>query len=247
VIAAGDCFVSLHRATAFGLPLAWSMWMDMPVIATGYSGNTDFMSPENSYLVDFQRVPIGAGHAPYPAGGEWAEPDLGQAAALMRQVFESPDDARERGAAGGRAIRQTHSREAAIGFMARRAAAVAATGHARRPFNPVVAQPPVLARLSRRILDGPQSAVGGRGGAARAQLRETVLRLMKPYTAHQRAVDEQIVAALGEISQQIAQVRNGTHEERAQRLAAARKLESLPAEVRALQQAIEELRRTLTG
>ena len=45
------------------------MYFGKPVIATGYSGNLDFMDDENSYLVDYELVPIGEGAAPYPAGG----------------------------------------------------------------------------------------------------------------------------------------------------------------------------------
>ena len=40
-----DCYVSLHRAEGFGYTLAEAMWIGKPVIATGYSGNVDYMSP----------------------------------------------------------------------------------------------------------------------------------------------------------------------------------------------------------
>ncbi len=52
LIAACDCYVSLHRSEGFGLTLAEAMAIGKPVIATGYSGNLDFMTAENSYLVD---------------------------------------------------------------------------------------------------------------------------------------------------------------------------------------------------
>ena len=64
------------------------MWAGKPVIATGYSGNLDFMNDDNSYLVDYRLVPIGSGNDPYPAAGTWAEPDSEHAARLMREVFE---------------------------------------------------------------------------------------------------------------------------------------------------------------
>ena len=38
-----DCFVSPHRSEGFGFNLAESMYLEKPVIATGYSGNIDFM------------------------------------------------------------------------------------------------------------------------------------------------------------------------------------------------------------
>ena len=45
LFARADCYVSLHRSEGFGLTLAESMALGKPVIATGFSGNTDFMTP----------------------------------------------------------------------------------------------------------------------------------------------------------------------------------------------------------
>ena len=61
--------------------MAEAMLMGKPVIATGYSGNLDFMTAENSYLVDYTLSRIGPGSDPYPADSQWAEPDLDHAAA----------------------------------------------------------------------------------------------------------------------------------------------------------------------
>jgi glycosyltransferase involved in cell wall biosynthesis len=120
LMSAADCYVSLHRAEGFGYTLAESMWLGKPVIATGYSGNVDFMTPENSYLVDHQMVPIGAGNDPYPAEGLWAEPDVDHAAALMREVFEAPEEAGRRGERAAVEIRASHGPEAAGRAMLRR-------------------------------------------------------------------------------------------------------------------------------
>ncbi|MGH2871553.1 MAG: glycosyltransferase family 4 protein, partial [Solirubrobacteraceae bacterium] len=83
-----DCYVSLHRAEGFGLGMAEAMWNGKPVIATGYSGNLDFMTESNSLLVDHELVRIGEGFDPYPADGVWAQPSVEHAAALMRRVFD---------------------------------------------------------------------------------------------------------------------------------------------------------------
>ncbi len=115
-----DCYVSLHRAEGFGFTLAEAMYFGRPVIATGYSGNLDFMSAENSYLVDYDVVPIGPASDPYPADGEWADPDLDHAAKLMREVFEHRAKSREMGARGAAEIRRTHSQQAAGATMRRR-------------------------------------------------------------------------------------------------------------------------------
>ena len=86
--AASDCYVSLHRAEAFGRDLATAMWFGKPVIATGYSGNLDFMTADNSMLVEFGLVPVGPGADPYPADGQWADPSVEHAAAWIRRAFE---------------------------------------------------------------------------------------------------------------------------------------------------------------
>ncbi len=119
MIASCDCFVSLHRSEGLGLTMGEAMYFGRPVIATGYSGNLDFMTAENSFLVRHEMVPIGAGAAPYPAEGEWAEPDLAHAAALMRQVFEEPQRAAERGERAAADIRRTHSVAAAVRALPR--------------------------------------------------------------------------------------------------------------------------------
>jgi glycosyltransferase involved in cell wall biosynthesis len=133
LLRAADCYVSLHRAEGFGYTLAESMWLGKPVIATGYSGNVDFMTPHNSYLVDYKLVPIGSGNDPYPADGEWAEPDVEHAARLMQDVFRSREAARARGAQAARDIRSSHSPEAAGRVMLERLQALAGS----RPRGPL--------------------------------------------------------------------------------------------------------------
>ncbi len=85
-----DCYVSLHRAEGFGLTLAEAMVLGKPVIATAYSGNTDFMNVNNSYPVRYRLVEIEEDLGPYPAGATWAEPDEDHAARCMRLAFERP-------------------------------------------------------------------------------------------------------------------------------------------------------------
>ncbi len=98
-----DCYVSLHRSEGFGLTLAEAMLLRKPVIATAYSGNRDFMNEGNSWLVDFELVPVAAGGAIYNSG-RWAEPSVEHAAALMREVFENRAAARSRAESAAREL-----------------------------------------------------------------------------------------------------------------------------------------------
>jgi glycosyltransferase involved in cell wall biosynthesis len=86
LIAASDAVVSLHRSEGFGLILAEAMCLGKPVIATGWSGNMDFMNVANSCPVRYDLVTLERAYGPYAAGQQWAEPDLDHAAELMQRV-----------------------------------------------------------------------------------------------------------------------------------------------------------------
>ncbi len=133
---AADCYVSLHRSEGFGLTMAESMALGKPVIATAYSGNMDFMSPETAYLVSWTKGSVPPDCAPYPEGATWAEPDLDEAARLLRQVLEHPDEAAAVGRRAQRVVetrhgpeqRATFARERFNAIEAQRANALAAAG-----------------------------------------------------------------------------------------------------------------------
>ena len=97
-----DCYVSLHRAEGLGLTIADAMLLEKPVIATGYSGNLDFMTSETSYLVPWKKVKVGNGAEGYDPSAHWAEPDLIEAGNLMREVFKNRVAAHQKGVAAKR-------------------------------------------------------------------------------------------------------------------------------------------------
>jgi SAM-dependent methyltransferase/glycosyltransferase involved in cell wall biosynthesis len=92
-----DCYVSLHRCEGFGLTMAEAMALGKPVIATGYSANLDFMDASTALLVNFEPWVLASPSGPYPAGTQWADPDLEHAAGLMRAVAADPAHAHEVG------------------------------------------------------------------------------------------------------------------------------------------------------
>ncbi|HZT08336.1 MAG TPA: ATP-binding cassette domain-containing protein [Chloroflexota bacterium] len=110
--AACDAYVSLHRSEGTGLTITDAMALGKPVIATGWSGNMDFMTSRNSFPVEYALVQIEETVGPYRAGETWADPSVDHAADLMRRVFEDREMARERGEAARRDMANQYSEEA---------------------------------------------------------------------------------------------------------------------------------------
>jgi glycosyltransferase involved in cell wall biosynthesis len=113
LIAAGDAFVSLHRAEGFGFGPAEAMYFGKPVIATGYSGNMDYMTADTACLVNYSLVPVREGQYPHAAGQVWAEPDLDEAATRMIRLVDEPERGREIGARASSHVRTYFSLRAA--------------------------------------------------------------------------------------------------------------------------------------
>jgi glycosyltransferase involved in cell wall biosynthesis len=107
LFASVDCYVSLHRSEGLGLGMAQAMYLGKPVIATGYSGNLDFMDPSNSLLVNHTMTELDVDVGAYERGSHWAEPDVEQAANYMRWLYENPEPGRALGARAAASIRET--------------------------------------------------------------------------------------------------------------------------------------------
>jgi len=86
-----DAFVSLHRSEGWGLGPIEAMFLGKPVVATNWSGNVDFMRPDNSLPVNYRLVKIERDVGPYRTGQTWADPDVEHAAWLMRRVMDDDD------------------------------------------------------------------------------------------------------------------------------------------------------------
>jgi glycosyltransferase involved in cell wall biosynthesis len=123
-----DCYVSLHRSEGFGLTMAEAMVFAKPVIATGYSGNTDYMNANNSLLVGHRLTEIEEDVGPYQRGQVWADPDLEQAARHMRFVLERRAEAEELGWRAHEYVRENLSPERIGARIRRRLELVLAAG-----------------------------------------------------------------------------------------------------------------------
>jgi glycosyltransferase involved in cell wall biosynthesis len=116
LMAAADVYVSLHAAEGLGLTLLEAMALGTPVICTGYSGNLDFTTPENSWLVGYDMIETDRRYGPYPPGAVWASPRVDEAVDLMRHVAQHRDEIEVKAAAA----RQDARRTASVADYARR-------------------------------------------------------------------------------------------------------------------------------
>ncbi len=94
-----DAFVLPSRGEAVGLPYLEAGSFGLPVIATSWGGQTDFLNEENSYLVDYQLVPIPEKWYTgfYNKGQWWAEPALDDLKKKMRLVYNNYHEAQKKG------------------------------------------------------------------------------------------------------------------------------------------------------
>ena len=188
-----DCYVSPHRSEGLGLTVAEAMFHGRPVVATAYSGVEDFMTPENSYAIPYEMVPIGRGADPYPADGTWAEPDVAELGRLMRRVFEQPQEAVRRAEQAAHDMRARFSAKAAGTVMRARLDHIAARLQAPEASTAAAAgRGELRSLLAHGVRPTAPSRLGKPGGAARRLL----LRAMRPYTAYQQRINNAVEQAL---------------------------------------------------
>ncbi|GAB4364935.1 MAG: hypothetical protein Kow0042_03870 [Calditrichia bacterium] len=94
---AADAFVLPSRGEGWGRPYMEAMCMELPVIATNWSGNTAFMNEENAYLIKVDRLEeIKKMEMDIYLGHQWARPSKNHLKSLMQEVFQNQERAREK-------------------------------------------------------------------------------------------------------------------------------------------------------
>ena len=137
--AACDCLVHPYRGEGFGLPIAEAMACGKPVVVTRYGAALDFANEHNAFLIPATVVRLAEKRVgdletvDYPY---WAEPDREAVAAMLRRIYENPDEARRVGARAAQDIADRHTWRHAAEIAERRLQALTAwrpSLHHRRP------------------------------------------------------------------------------------------------------------------
>jgi glycosyltransferase involved in cell wall biosynthesis len=95
----GDCLVSLHRGEGFGLVPAMAGLAGKPVIATGATGNMEYMDAANSFPIKYQWAQVSGMdtfNSWYLGDQAWTEPNVIDAAEKMKYVFNNREEANVR-------------------------------------------------------------------------------------------------------------------------------------------------------
>lgn len=102
-------FVSASHGEGWGLPLAEAMAMGLPAITVEWGGSATLTNGTGAIAVPHTLVDVPAG----PAGHQWALANrTALAAALKLAVARGPADARHRGAASSRVVRERYAQSA---------------------------------------------------------------------------------------------------------------------------------------
>jgi len=100
-----DCVLSLHRSEGFGLVPAEAMSLGRVVVATDWSGTTDFIDASCGVPVRYTLVPARDKRRVFEApGAVWAEADVADAAQALRGLADAPERCAALGAAARRVV-----------------------------------------------------------------------------------------------------------------------------------------------
>jgi glycosyltransferase involved in cell wall biosynthesis len=95
---AAHCFVLPSRGEGWGRPHVEAMAMGLPVIATNWSGPTEYLNAANGYLLPISKDLVAVPASSAFAGHLWADPDPNALCALMRHVQTHRAEAAAKGA-----------------------------------------------------------------------------------------------------------------------------------------------------
>ena len=90
-----DVFLSLHRSEGYGLSIAKALSLGLPSVFTAYSGPEDFTGSPSAYPMAYDLVDVTSDTPIYATHmGQWAQPDINQAASMLQEIRAMGDVAR---------------------------------------------------------------------------------------------------------------------------------------------------------
>ncbi len=218
LFARSDAYLSLHRGEGLGLTIAEAMSAGCPIICTGYGGNMSFCTEESVFVVPHTMIDIPPDTPVYAGCGQWAEPSVEGAAALLRMVAEQPAAATSRALVASRLLRELRrNRSNAVAeFLVDRATL---GGPPSQPEdNPMTANfdvsespasdnpgPVHHPGLGPVVLPGAAPVDGAVGSGVLRPLTDRVRSAVEPMIAAQAAFEQARIVALVDAVQQTRQ------------------------------------------
>lgn len=98
---AADVYVSASRGEAWGRPYMEAMAMGLPTIGSGWGGNTDFMDPTDSWLIEGKLIDVDPNAELFNDlyyGHRWFDADSEHLAAIFREIAADLPAARAKAA-----------------------------------------------------------------------------------------------------------------------------------------------------
>ena len=84
-----DVYLSTHRSEGFGRFLAESFQLGLDVLATNWSGNTDYCEGPLYHPIPYEIQEVKPGDYPHWPNQYWANPDLDVAAAKLQEIIKN--------------------------------------------------------------------------------------------------------------------------------------------------------------
>lgn len=91
----GHVFVSPTRCEAFNIPCIEAMACGLPVITTGFGGQTDFVTNSNGWIIDYELKEVK--HELMYEGVRWSTINMENLKKALRNCYENREDVRKKG------------------------------------------------------------------------------------------------------------------------------------------------------